>query len=144
MDNNQVTKDHPAGVVKEIKDGKVIVIFGRSSACGKCEACGLLKETGEMFLSFDLDEEVEVGESVGIYVEESFFLLSTFLLYGIPLIVLLIGVGFSSLIFNEGYYQLIAALIGVVMCVASYFILKKYDGYFENIKKKYMKYTKIH
>ena len=143
MDNKKIIKDHPLGVVKEIKDGKVIVVFCRSSACGKCEACGMLKETGEMYLSFDYEEEVEVGESVGVYVDESFFLLSAFLLYGIPLAVLLLGIGLASLVFSEGYSQLIAAAIGFALCVASYFVLKKYDGYFEKIKKKYMKYTKI-
>lgn len=143
MENKEIIKDHPLGVVKEIKDGKVIVTFSRTSACGKCEACGLLKETGEMYLDFDYEEEVEVGEGVGVYVNESFFLLSAFLLYGIPLLVLLVGIGVASIFFNEGYSQLIAAAIGFALCVASYFVLKKYDGYFERIKKKYMKYTKI-
>jgi len=143
MDNKEILKDHPLGVVKEIKDGKVIVVFSRTSACGKCEACGMLKETGEMYLSFDYEEEVKVGENVGVYVDESFFLFSAFLLYGIPLLVLLIGTVLASLIFNEGYNQLIAAGFGFVMCVASYFVLKKYNGYFDKKKNKYMKYTKI-
>ena len=141
--NKELIKDHPLGMVKRINDGKVIVIFSRTSACGKCEACGLLKETGEMFLEFDYDEDVEVGEMVGVYVDESFFLLSAFLLYGIPLAVLLVGTGLASIVFHEGYNQLIAAGIGFFLCVASYFVLKKYDSYFEKIKKKYMKYTKI-
>lgn len=143
MGHKEIIKDHPLGVVKEIKDGKVTVVFSRTSACGKCEACGLLKETGEMYLEFDYEEEVKVGEAVGVYVDESFFLFSAFMLYGIPLVVLLLGIGLASLIFNEGYQQLIAAAIGFALCVASYFILKKFDGYFERIKKKYMKYTKI-
>jgi len=143
MSNKELIKDHPLGVVKEIKDEKVTVIFRRSSSCGKCEACGLLKETGEMFLEFDYEEQVEKGEAVGVYVDEKFFLLSAFLLYGIPLVVLLAGIGIASIFFNEGYGQLVAALIGFVLCFGTYFVLRKYDGYFEKIKKKYMKYTKI-
>ena len=143
MDKKNVIKDHPLGMVKEIKDNKVIVVFGRSSACGKCEACGMLKETGEMYLDFELEDQVEVGEHVGVYVDEGFFLLSAFLLYGIPLFVLLLGIGVASIFFNEGNQQLIAAGIGFVLCVASYFVLRKFDGYFEKIKRKYMKYTKL-
>ncbi|MBN2880025.1 MAG: SoxR reducing system RseC family protein [Clostridia bacterium] len=143
MSNKELVKDHPLGVVKEIKDNRVTVIFRRSSACGKCEACGLLKETGEMFLEFDYEEQVEKGEAVGVYVDEKFFLLSAFLLYGIPLVMLLAGIGISSIFFNDGYGQLLAALIGFTLCVGTYFVLKRYDGYFEKIKKKYMKYTKI-
>ena len=143
MSNKELIKDHPLGVVKEIKDDKVTVIFCRSSSCGKCEACGMLKETGEMYLDFDYNEKVEVGESVGVYVDEKFFLFSAFMLYGIPLVVLLIGIGLASIVFKEGYSQLIAALIGFGLCVATYFVLKRFDNYFEKIKKKYMNYTKI-
>ncbi len=143
MSNKELIKDHPLGVVKEIKDGKVTVIFCRSSSCGKCEACGMLKETGEMYLNFDYREDVEVGESVGVYVDDRFFLISAFLLYGIPLVVLLLGIGIASIFFNEGYAQMLAALIGFGLCVATYFVLKKFDGYFEKIKEKYMNYTKV-
>lgn len=150
MDNNneniqpkELIKDHPLGVVKEIKDGKVTVIFSRTSACGDCHACGLMKGTGDMYLEFDFEEDVQVGDKVGIYVDGSFFLVSTLLLYGLPLVVLLAGIGVASIFFNQGYEQLIAAGIGITLCIASYYVLKGFDSYFERIKKKYMKYTKV-
>lgn len=141
--NKKLIEGHSLGVVKEIKNGKVTVIFSRTSACGDCHACGLMKGTGEMYLEFDYEEDVQVGDRVGIYVDGSFFLVSTLLLYGIPLIVLLAGIGVSSIFFNEGNEQLIAAGIGIALCIASYFVLKGFDSYFEKIKKKYMKYTKV-
>lgn len=142
-DKGQAASKHPAGIVKEVNEDKVIVVFNRSSACGKCDACGMLKETGEMYLSFEKTQDVQVGETVDVYVDEGFFLLSALLLYGIPLAVLLAGIGISSLIFKEGYYQIISAFIGVGLCIVSYYVLKRFNGYFDKIKKKYMKYTKI-
>jgi len=143
IENKELIKDHPLGVVSKIENGKVTVIFSRTSACGDCHACGLMQGTGDMYLEFDYEEEAQVGDSVGIYVDGGFFLMSTLLLYGIPLVVLLAGIGVASIFFNQGYEQLIAAGIGIALCIASYYVLKMFDSYFERIKKKYMKYTKV-
>lgn len=137
-----MTSNHPKGIVKQVNEDKIIVIFSRSSACGKCEACGLLKETGEMFIEFPKKEDVSIGDIVNVEVEEKFFLLSALLLYGVPLLGLIVGITLGTLIFGDNL-QSISAILGISLAVISYFILKIFDKKFEKMKLRYMSYSTV-
>lgn len=134
-------RHHPMGIVKSVQNKWITVVFSRSSACGKCEACGMLKETGDMILDFEMKDPVQVGDFVDVVVDEKFFLFSALLLYGVPLIFLIVGITVGLMIFTGENGEMLSAILGMGSAVASYFILKAFDPKFQRMKRRFMKYS---
>lgn len=97
--------------VLEYQNGVAIVQCYAKSSCGGCaaqSACGtkaLSALAGEKIaprFSIAVDEPLKVGDSIQLGLSENTLLKSVFLIYGIPLLVLVMtAVGFSQFFANE-------------------------------------------
>lgn len=97
--------------VVEYQNGVALVQCYAKSGCGGCSAqsgCGakaLSALAGEKIaprFSIQVDEVLEVGDQIKLGLAENTLLKSVLLIYGIPLVVLLItAVGFSQFFANE-------------------------------------------
>ena len=106
------------GRVIETRGSIAIVRFARSDACGHCNACF-------HFGSNEADIEIEnacratVGDIVAIELHSGSMFKASAIAYGIPLIGLIAGAMLGSRIGD-----IYAAVGGILLCGATFFILK--------------------
>ena len=131
------------GIVTGIENNEVTVEFYRSSACEKCGACMMAKDTGRMFIRLPYNKEIEVGDEVYVDVEKKFFLLSSVLLYIVPLIVLIASVFIGINVIKGDNAQVYSAAIGIILSFGSYFVIRLFNKRFAGMKQKGMTYYKV-
>jgi len=131
------------GIIKEIKDSEVTVEFYRSSACEKCGACMMAKDTGKMMIKLPYTKKVEIGDEVYVDVKRDFFLFSSVMLYIFPLVVLVGAIVVGVNIIKGESAQVYSALIGIALSFGSYFALKLFKKKFLDMKTKSMTYYKV-
>lgn len=123
------------GVVAGLADGQVTVHFERSSACGKCGACGMLSESSKtMVLTMDDPGGLAVGDRVRLVMRQQYFMLSTLLLYAVPLAALILGVAVGYILWGEagqGY----AALLGIALAGGCYLAYRGMNARFLRWRK---------
>lgn len=134
--------DYEKGTVVAIDDKEIIVEFHRSSACEKCGACMMAKDTGKMIIRLPNKKKVEVGDEVYVDIERNFYLFSTAMLYVLPLTVLIASIVVALMLLAGDNAQIIAAMIGIVLSFGSYFALRLFKKKFANMKTKNMSYYK--
>lgn len=115
------------GKVIELKGKKAVVRFLRSDACGHCNACFRL---GSNEADIDIDNVLgaKIGDVVGIEMHAKSVLKASLLLYGVPLVGLLVGAYLGSL---QG--DLYAALGGVLFAAGAFFILRALEPKFSRM-----------
>ena len=115
------------GKVIELKGKKAVVRFLRSDACGHCNACFRL---GSNEADIDIDNVLgaKIGDVVGIEMHAKSVLKASLLLYGVPLVGLLVGAYLVSL---QG--DLYAALGGVLFAAGAFFILRALEPKFSRM-----------
>ena len=106
------------GKVIETKGKKAVVRFVRSDACGHCNACFRLG-SNEADIDIDNALNAQTGDLVGIEMHAKSVLKASLILYGVPLVALLVGAFIGSL---QG--DLYAALGGVLFAAGAFFILR--------------------
>ena len=131
------------GIVKSIENNEVTVEFHRSSACEKCGACMMAKDTGKMFIRLPYKKEVNVGDEVIVDVERKFFLLSSVLLYIVPLAILIAAIFVGINVIEGDNAQVYSAALGIVLSFGSYFVIRLFNKRFAGMKKKSMTYYKV-
>jgi len=114
------------GIVKEAKDGIAIISIQDSDRCEDCTAKIYCKtgNTDERSLSVRDPYGVQPGDKVRVVINGSRILSASFMLYGIPLILLLAGIFIGSEIFQtnmELYSSLFA--IGLVLIYMLFILL---------------------
>lgn len=101
------------GQIIERNDGKglVTIRFERPEVCGKCGACGVGSQKGEVTLLSDC----KVGDWVRVELPENRFIQATALVYIIPLFGLLMGL-FLGWMFGAGsdLWTALGALFGLI------------------------------
>ncbi|MCD7905591.1 MAG: SoxR reducing system RseC family protein [Clostridiales bacterium] len=114
------------GKVIACEGDQVRLVLKRREACGKCRACtaGLSEQDMEMKARNLCG--AAVGDSVEVTIEQTNFLKAVIIMYGIPLIVFLIGI-------LAGYYgglalgitnpNISAIILGVVLTAAVYIVI---------------------
>ena len=78
------------GKVIETKGKKAVVRFVRSDACGHCNACFRLG-SNEADIDIDNALNAQTGDLVGIEMHAKSVLKASLILYGVPLVALLVG-----------------------------------------------------
>ncbi len=113
------------GKVIELKENIAKVSMQRHEACKDCHACDMGKSQ-EMILTAKALCEVKIGDNVEVHLENKDFLKATSIMYGIPLITLVIG-------FISGYYlgeyiglngDIIGFALGIIFLSITYFWIK--------------------
>ncbi len=116
------------GQVVEIKDGVAHVKFMRTSACGKCHACGMLSTQNEIVVQVNNEYDAAVGDLVAVSIRMKKAMRASVLAYVFPLVMLILGVFFGWLL--SAQWQVFAntdtamALCAIIFAVLSFFLLK--------------------
>ncbi len=117
------------GTVESIKDQNVYVKVIREEACAHCKMCTTgLNEGKECVIEAVNNCEAKVGDIVEIDVQNNYFLRATAIMYGIPLIALMLGIGISLGILQSNQVkgaELISAFIGLTFTGIAYIIINK-------------------
>lgn len=116
-----------SGIVTEKKDNFVVVKLERQEACAKCKACVAGLESKDMFIEAENLCNAEINDIVSISLENSSFIKAVFIIYGIPLVALLMGL-------LVGYYisgkEMVSILIGFIFLGLSYIIIRQNENRF--------------
>ena len=91
------------GKVVRVEGDKAEVLFKRSSACGNCHACGMLKDMSEITVTVENTMGAEPGDTVTVEMPNSSIFKGSLAAYVFPLVMLIAG----ALL---GYYVLAAPL----------------------------------
>lgn len=129
------------GKIEQIQGNKATVSVKRVSACGdNCKGCSSSCKQPTVYFETDITKEYEVGDYVEITTENEVMLKHIAMIYGIPLIVMMITIGIVQLMLNNNPNKdIISAVSSVASLVVSYFILKAYDS--KEMKKNTLKFT---
>lgn len=139
------------GYIIEIVDNKTAKLkMQRHSACASCGKCQTLSsESKEILVEVDNSIGAKPGDHVEVNMENMNVLKATALAYVVPLIFLLVGTIVSyfmldMIISSQGIIvELISGIIGIMLMLLSYVILKKNDSKFRDSRKFIPVITKI-
>lgn len=123
------------GKVIDIKGNKVTVELERKEACAKCRACsaGLKSET--MVIECYNSCEAAVNERVEIMLEEKSFIAAVLIMYGIPFLSFLVGIGiglYAAGAVGLGCKELIGFFVGIIFVALSYLWIKSKESYWKS------------
>lgn len=115
-----------SGKVTEVNGNKIKVKMFKESSCAHCSGCGdASKLTRELDLSYN--GEVEIGDIVTFELEDAKMLKIGFLVYILPIIMMLIGFVISS---KMGNSEKTSVFISFGFLIISFICLHIYDKYF--------------
>lgn len=115
-----------SGKVTEINGNKIKVKMFKESSCAHCSGCGdANKLTRELDLFYN--GEVEIGDIVTFELEDAKMLKIGFLVYILPIIMMLIGFVISS---KMGNSEKTSVFISFGFLIISFICLHIYDKYF--------------
>lgn len=100
------------GLVTQVIDDEVVVKLNRTDACSKCGACSASAESKDMFIHAKNDCLAEKDQWVEIQLDESNFIQAVVIMYGIPLLGLLIGV-FAGYIVGRLFFETMVDLLTI-------------------------------
>lgn len=109
------------GTVKELNGSSATVVFKRTNACGDCHACvSFGSDMAETELKNTLG--AKAGDRVSIELHSGSVFKAGLILYGIPLVALMIGAFLGSLIGN-----LFTAVFGIGAAVLAFLVIHFLD-----------------
>jgi sigma-E factor negative regulatory protein RseC len=119
------------GYVKGIEGDTAHVVFRRKSGCGdNCGSCAGGCSADLMTVDVKNTLNASMGDTVEVSMEEKYVYKAMALVYGFPLLMLLLGVaGGNSLFAMAGTesHELYGVMSGLMLMGISYFILNKID-----------------
>jgi sigma-E factor negative regulatory protein RseC len=128
-------------VITELADGQATLEIERKTACGLCgqkRGCGNStwgKLLGHKTQALRAENciSAHVGDSVVVGIDERGMLISVLILYGIPLVGLLLATILADMIFANELYVALSAALGLLLA----FLFAKYlvNSRFATIKK---------
>jgi sigma-E factor negative regulatory protein RseC len=134
MYNEELTEE---GIVKESKDGIATVVISNSDNCEECTAKLYCKpgNTKQRSLTVNDPLGVNVGDSVKVSIKGSQILRVSFLIYGMPLILILAGL-FLGMQFFRIHKELFSTLLAVgfvsIYILIILFINKKRNSHLQS------------
>ncbi len=131
----------PIGTVSKIEDNYVFVTIDRQDMCGDCHACEVVTNPKKCEIKCQSDKNCKVGDTVKISLDDSRFIKSVLIMYGIPLISLFIGLAIGwgiANIFQFKANELWMIMGAIVMLAISYLSIHRidYNKKYENMMPK--------
>lgn len=117
------------GRVISLSGNKAVVRFGRSDACGHCNACFHLGSP-EADIEIENTLGAKEGDVVTIELKGSSMVKASLIMYGAPLVGLLVGV-----LVGAQWGDLYAAVGGILLCAGVYFILRGLEPRFSRMNQ---------
>lgn len=130
-----------SGKVTKINGKKITVKMFKESSCAHCSGCGeASKLTREIELDFNPEErEIKVGNIVTFELADSKMLKIGFLVYVIPVIMMVVGFGIGSYLGKSEGVSILYSFIGLVL---TFLVIHLYDKFI--VKEKVsMNITKV-
>lgn len=116
------------GTVKSIDDKTATVSVRRKSSCGdNCAGCSAACQVPVIDVKADVIPDIFVGDEVEIFSEDINVLKYSFILYGVPLFIMVAVIFIVSYFIKGEDGQLYGGLFGILSLILSFFILRKYD-----------------
>ncbi|HHY90583.1 MAG TPA: SoxR reducing system RseC family protein [Clostridiales bacterium] len=135
--------NHVGQVLQLYEDNRAKVLIRRHTACSECGACKHGKQDMNMEIIAVNNANAKIGDVVEISMQTHNVLTAALLVYGIPLLMLIIGVVAGYAILQKMGFtaklELYSVLIGLVLLILTYIALKIY----ENVLKKDARYTPV-
>jgi sigma-E factor negative regulatory protein RseC len=126
-------------VIETINGNKARVHMKKHSACGDCGACQHGKENMELNIVAMNEVGAQPGDFVEVNMETQNVMGAAFIIYVIPLLALLLGVGLGSYVLNfigiQANIEIYAAGIGFILTVITYLSIKRFEGAFNQDTK---------
>ncbi|WP_432665381.1 SoxR reducing system RseC family protein [Wukongibacter baidiensis] len=127
--------------------GNATVLLMKHSACGDCGACHIGEENMNMKIEALNSASAGIGDKVMVDMGTPNVLTAAFIAYGIPLIMLIIGIaGGNSILTLLGVtkgIELYSLFIGAILLALTYIIIRKKDDKFKESKKYLSEITEI-
>jgi sigma-E factor negative regulatory protein RseC len=127
------------GIVTQVIEDEVVVKLKRSEACASCGACSNGLESKDMFIHAKNYCLAEKDQWVEITLNESNFIQAVAIMYGIPLIGLMVGIfiGFGiGVLFFETMIDLLSIGFGLLSAGLCFFIINRNEQKFRSNKYK--------
>ncbi len=115
------------GRVIKIDGEKVKVAFKRGAGCGSCKACSEGQNENEMEIVAYNDCNAKLNDIVEVSIETEFLLKATGIMYGIPLITMMIGFLIGNFV-----SQVVSFATGIAFLLITYYLIKKNESKFQN------------
>ncbi len=106
----------------------VTVQIQRTEACSRCGACTALGGGNFMVVEAKNICGAKDGDWVRVELEGDSFLKAVCIMYGVPLVFLLIGIAIGSAVAGEG----VGFAAGIIFMVCSYALIKSKESYFKS------------
>ncbi len=115
--------------VSSVEGDKVKLRMFKNEACNHCHACDLGTGGKEVEILAINDCDAEVGDIVELFIKKEKFLNAVIIMYVMPLISLLMGVGLGYLFnyFMNLTSELIPIAFGLLFTLIAFLIVKKLD-----------------
>ena len=112
------------GTVQSVKNNHVFVKVMREEACAHCQVCTTgINEGKECLIEAVNQCEATVGDVVNIDIQANYFLKATLIMYGIPLIAMVLGILISLGVMNKlglPNADMMSALVGIIVTGIAY------------------------
>ncbi len=134
------------GEVVSIKGKMAQVKLMRHSACGNCKACKIGDDDGSVYSDVYNELNAKEGDHVEISMEEGNLLGAAAILYGFPLVTMLLSVFIVNFILERisiGNHELILGAVVLLSLTATFAIIRTKNGKFIKSKKYLPVVTKI-
>ncbi|MGI5848568.1 MAG: SoxR reducing system RseC family protein [Christensenellales bacterium] len=116
------------GEVVEIKGNVAMVKFRRSSACGRCGACGMLSSQNEIVVQVPNDLNARVGDDIAVSIKMQKAIKASVIAYVFPLIMLVVGIFVGWLLSDVwnvfSNTDVTMALCAIIFVLVSFLLLK--------------------
>lgn len=124
------------GEVIEVKGDIAKVRFKRTSACGKCNACGFKRNQNEIVIETKNTLDARVHDMVEMQITSGSILKASAYAYIFPLIMLIIGLVAGYIAGNAlnifGNPEIFSAICGIVLTAASFVIIRLTEPVMKN------------
>ena len=128
------------GRILEINNEMAKILITRHTACGDCGACQVGRDNLNMILTAENTIQGEPGDTVEIELQTENFLYASFIMYGIPLIGLIVGLagayyGVKAMGYDDNYAQILGAIIGLSFLALSYLGIRLNESKIKTMNK---------
>jgi sigma-E factor negative regulatory protein RseC len=126
------------GQIVGLDHDMAIVALRKHTACGDCGACQLGEENMETTVNVLNPIQAQTGDFVEIDMADADVLKAAFLVYIIPLIALLSGIGFTQLflkIIGIAQTEILGVIVGFLSMALAFFVIRKKDDALKGQKR---------
>jgi len=134
------------GEVVNIQGDMAQVKLMRHSACGKCKACKIGEDDGSVYSDAYNGMNAKKGDHVEISMDEGDLLGAAAILYGFPLITMLICVFVANWMLAKNEilnHEMVLGATALMSLTVTFIIIKSKNAEFKKSKKYMLQITKI-